>query len=310
LFLKEGAMAEQYHKKLIEPGETVIFDKRHSLWEIWKNFLIGGGAIVALILLLTKFKPGPAEETNWGYIVLISILALFFIAVYGAWPMFKRRNMPDRHMFLPVSIMVATAIVWGALMWFRNDEDFASILTTIVWIAFFVVIIGWLIYPIFAWFFAHFVLTDRRLLLSTGIINKHTMSIPLEMLNDVRTSQNAFERVFKYGDVVMETAGEFGQQPFTNIGYPLEVKKQIFEQRKVFEDQQEARRGKEMAREMATSMQPGTAPAAAPPPPTGKADELDVVDGLKKLDELRQSGALSEEEFQQAKKELLDKLKE
>jgi membrane protein YdbS with pleckstrin-like domain len=302
-------MAEQYHKKLIEPDETVIFDKRHSLWEIWRNFLIGGASIVALILLLTKFKPGPSQETNWGYIILISILALFFIVGYGAWPMFRRRRMPERRMFFPISIMVVTALAWGALMWFRNDEDFASIWTTIVWIAFFVVIIGWLIYPIFAWFFAHFVLTDRRLLLSTGIINKHTMSIPLEMLNDVRTSQNAFERVFKYGDVVMETAGEFGQQPFTNIGYPLEVKKQIFEQRKVFEDQQEARRGKEMAREMATSMQPGTAPAAAPPPPTGKADELDVVDGLKKLDELRQSGALSEEEFQQAKKELLDKLK-
>jgi len=304
-------MAEQYHKKLIEPGETVIFDKRHSLWEIWKNFLIGGGAIVALILLLTKFKPGPKEETNWGYIILISILALFFILWYGAWPLFKRRNMPDRHIFFPISIMAVTAIAWGALMWFRNSDDFADIWTTIVWIAFFVVIIGWLVYPIFAWFFAHFMLTERRVILSTGIINKHTMAIPLEMVNDIRSSQNAWERIFKYGDVVMETAGEYGQQPFTNIGHPLEVKKQIFEQRSIYEQQQGTKRGQEMAREMATAMQAGPAPAAAAaPPPAGKADELEVVDGLKKLDEMRQSGALSEEEFQRAKKELLDKLKE
>jgi len=304
-------MAEQYHKKLIEPNETIIFDKRHSLWEIWKNFLIGGGAIVALILLLTKFKPGDSGgDTNWGYIILISILALFFIGWYGAWPMFKRRKMPQRNMIIPISIMVVTAGAWGALMWFRNDEDFANIWTTIVWIAFFVVIVGWLVYPIFAWFFAHFVLTDRRLILSTGIINKHTMAIPLEMVNDVRTSQNAWERVFKYGDVVMETAGEFGQQPFTNIGHPLEVKKKIFEQRSSSREMQESRRGKELAMEMASVMQTGQAPAAPAPaqPAAAKADELDVVDGLKKLDELRQSGALTEEEFQQAKKELLDKM--
>ncbi len=303
-------MAEQYHKQLIEAGETVIFDRRHSLWEIWKNFIIGGGAIVALILLLTRFNPGDSGgETNWGYIILISILALFFIGWYGAWPIFKRRNMVERQMFLPISVMILTAAVWGALMWFRNSQDFADIWTTVVWIAFFVVIIGWLVYPIFAWFFAHFILTDRRLILSQGIINKSTMAMPLDMLNDVRTSQNAWERVFRYGDVVIETAGEFGQQPFTNIAHPLEVKKQIFEQRAIYEEQQETRRGKEMAREMSTVMQQPPGPAAPAPPQTAaKAGELDVVDGLQKLDELRRSGALTEEEFQRAKKELFGKM--
>lgn len=299
-------MAEQYHLKLIEPNEAVLFDKRHSLWEIWRNFIIGGVAIVALILLQTKFKPGPSEETNWGYIILISIMALFVILVYGVWPLFKRRRLPNRHIFLPVLFMILAAAGWGALMWFRNDEDFASIWSTVVWIAFVVVIIGWLIYPIFAWFFAHFILTDRRLILSQGIINKSTMAMPLEQLNDVRTSQNAWERIFNYGDVVIETAGEFGQQPFTNIGHPLEVKKQIFEQRKLLEEQQETRRGKEMAQEMATVMQ---APPAAPPPaaaaPAAAAD-TSVVERLEKLSELHASGALSDAEFQKAKEELLE----
>ncbi|MEW6553831.1 MAG: PH domain-containing protein [Actinomycetota bacterium] len=297
-------MAEQYHKKLIEPGEVVIFDKRHSLWEIWRNFIIGAGAIVALILLQTKFKPGPSDGTNWGYIILISAMALFVVLVYGAWPMFKRRRLPERHFFLPVLFMVLAAAGWGALMWFRNDEDFASIWSTVVWIAFVVVIIGWLIYPIFAWFFAHFVLTDRRLILSQGIINKSTMAMPLEMLNDVRTSQNAWERIFNYGDVVIETAGEFGQQPFTNIGHPLEVKKQIFEQRKALEEQQETMRGKEIAHEMATAMQ--TQAPVAPPAPAPAATDTSVVERLEKLSELHASGALSDAEFQRAKAELLE----
>ncbi len=299
-------MPEQYHKQLIEQGETIIFDKRHSLWEIWKNFLIGAGAIVALILLQTTFKPSTEPGTNWGYIILISILAVFFIVVYGAWPLFRRRKLQKKRMFIPVSIMVLALGGWIALMVFENNESFISGWTTVVWIAFIVVIIIWLIYPIFAWFFAHFVLTDRRVILSQGILNKTTMAIPLEQLTNINTVQNAWERVFKYGDVMMETAGEFGQQPFTNIGRPLEVKKEIFQQRDTHMEELEARRGKEAAREMATVMQtqaPAPAPAAAPAAP---AADTSVVERLEKLSELHASGALSDAEFQKAKEELLE----
>jgi len=300
-------MAEQYHMKLIETDETVIFDKRHSLWEIWKNFIIGGGAIAALILLLTKFKPGPSTpagtlqpgETNWGYIILISILALFFIIGFGALPLFKRRNLSEKRMFLPILVMVLAAGGWGALMWFRNSKGFSEIWSIVVWITFFVVIAGWLLYPLFSWFFSHFVLTDRRLVLSQGILNKSTMSIPLDQLSDIKSSQNMWERIFRYGDVVMETASEFGQQPFTNISH---------------QEQQEKRYGEEITARLTGAVRPegvSAAPEASPPPASQereRVDELEVVDRLKKLDEMRQSRALTEEEFQRAKQELLDKM--
>jgi len=299
-------MPEQYHKQLIEQGETIIFDKRHSLWEIWKNLLIGAGAIVALILLQTTFKPSTEPGTNWGYIILISILALFFIVLYGAWPLFRRRKLQKKRMFIPVSIMVLALGGWIALMVFENNESFISGWTTVVWIAFVVVIIIWLIYPIFAWFFAHFVLTDRRVILSQGILNKTTMAIPLEQLTNINTVQNAWERVFKYGDVMMETAGEFGQQPFTNIGRPLEVKKEIFQQRDTHMEELETRRGKEAAREMASVIQAGPASAAPAAPPAAAAAPTSVVERLEKLSELHASGALSDAEFQKAKEELLE----
>ncbi len=297
-------MPEQYHRKLIEQDEAIIFDKRHSLWEIWKNFLVGGASIVALVLLLTTFKPSaePGTGTNWGYIALISVLALFFLVWYGAWPLFKRRNMPERHVFVPISAMVLSVAGWITLFAFENNQSFINGWTVVVVVAFVVVIAGWLLYPLFAWFFAHFVLTDRRVILSTGIVNKHTMAIPLEQLNDIKTSQNLWERIFKYGDVLMETAGEFGQQPFTNIGHPLEVKKQIFEQRNRYREQQESMRGHGIAREMAAAIQTGAVPAA----PVATAGGPGVVERLEKLTEMRAKGDLSDEEFQRAKEELLE----
>ncbi len=298
--------------EMLETGEQVIFDKRHSLWEIWKNFLIGGIAIVALVLLLGKFKPGPAAapgETNWGYIILVSALGFAALVFYGLWPLVKQRELHDKKLFLPLLDIILAAAAWGALMWFRNSRGFADIWETVAWIAFVVVIGGWLVYPLLRWFFTHFILTNRKLILSSGILNKSFKVIPLDQVNDISGSQNVWERIFNYGDLVIESAGEFGQQPFTNIGDPKKVRSQILEQRRVFLEERAGGPQYRVAAPQAAAPQAqaphGEMPAAAARTP---AEELDLVEAIRKLDELRRSGALSEEEFQKAKQEILDKM--
>ena len=109
----------------------------------------------------------------------------------------------------------------------------------------------------------------------------------------------------------MESAGEFGQQPFTNISDPIKVRTLILQQRREFEEGKDSRSSKEMVSELASSLQNQTASIiqeTAPAQAGGKDRELEVIEGLSKLDDLRQSGALTEGEFLEAKKELLDKL--
>lgn len=306
--------------EMLETGETVIFDKRHSLWEIWRNFLIGAVAIVSLVLLLTKFKPGPAAEpgeTNWGYIALVSLLALAALVYYVLWPLLRQRKLQEKKVFLPALGALLAAVGWGALMWFRNSRGFADIWEMVAWIAFAVVIVGWLAYPVLRWYFTHFILTDRKLVLSSGILNKTFKVIPLDQVNDISGSQNVWERVFNYGDLVIESAGEFGQQPFTNIGDPRKVRAQILEQRRVFLEERSGSRaygaGVSYASPVGAGITRGEQGGAEEARPAGKrtaAEELELVEGIRKLDELRRSGALSEEEFQRAKQELLGKLGE
>jgi uncharacterized membrane protein YdbT with pleckstrin-like domain len=130
---------------------------------------------------------------------------------------------------------------------------------------------------IVAWATSHFVVTTDRVVHRSGWFAKRSMEIPLENISDVRFSQGVFERMIGAGDLVLESAGEFGQETFTNIRRPEAVQKTIYEMN-------EANR-----RRMA-------APATVAP---------SVADELAKLDRLRDDGVISNEEFESQKARLL-----
>jgi uncharacterized membrane protein YdbT with pleckstrin-like domain len=132
---------------------------------------------------------------------------------------------------------------------------------------------------IVAWATSHFVVTTDRVIHREGWFAKRSMEIPLENISDVRFNQSVFERLIGGGDLVLESAGEFGQQSFTNIRRPESVQKTIYEMNEANQRQFQA-------------------PAAAPG---------SIADELAKLDRLRDEGLLSDEEFETQKARLLNR---
>jgi membrane protein YdbS with pleckstrin-like domain len=290
-------------------GEKVIFDRRHSLWEIWRNFAVGIGAAAALVLLLTTFKPGKSDVG--GYVLLISLVAGFLFLFYGLYPFVKRRFFSEayrgRDLAVPVVVMVLCLAGWVFFYWFRHSRTFADYWTILACAAFCVLVLATLLYPFLRWYFQHFILTDRRLVLHEGILSKRSMDLPLDQVNDIRLKQNLFERIFRYGDIVIESAGEFGQQPFTNIGRPEEVKRLILHQIRLSALEDDRLRGGETSDRSAegTGSAAGAPAGSGPARPQEKRPGPDMVESLERLAELRRQGVLSEEEFERAKREIL-----
>jgi uncharacterized membrane protein YdbT with pleckstrin-like domain len=129
-----------------------------------------------------------------------------------------------------------------------------------------------------AWATSHFVVTTNRVIHREGWFAKRSMEIPLENISDVRFSQSVFERMIGGGDLVLESAGEFGQQSFTNIRRPETVQKTIYEMNEA-----------NLRRTQSTLAATGS-----------------VADELAKLDRLRDEGLLSDEEFEEQKARLLN----
>jgi uncharacterized membrane protein YdbT with pleckstrin-like domain len=130
------------------------------------------------------------------------------------------------------------------------------------------------------WATTHFVLTTDRLIFRSGVLAKRSREIPLERLNDVTFSQSIWERMLRAGDLFIESAGERGQAVFEDIPNPEAVQVEIYRQMEA--------NGQRMS---------GVAPRAP-----------SVLDELERLANLRDRGAVTEEEFERKKRELLDRL--
>jgi uncharacterized membrane protein YdbT with pleckstrin-like domain len=81
------------------------------------------------------------------------------------------------------------------------------------------------------WFFTSYVITNERLIIRTGILAREGKEIPLDAINDVTFSQSFLERLVGSGDLLIESAGEFGQSRFTNIPDPEKMQSLIYETR-------------------------------------------------------------------------------
>lgn len=93
--------------------------------------------------------------------------------------------------------------------------------------------LGWLVFavlPAVRWQFTRFVLTSDRLITRAGIIAKHSKEIPLERINDVAFSQSMLDRALGAGDLMIESAGERGQNRIDNVRKPEQVQLMIYKE--------------------------------------------------------------------------------
>lgn len=142
-----------------------------------------------------------------------------------------------------------------------------------------------LVHDVLVWANKQFIITSRRVIQVSGIINKNVTDSSLEKVNDVKMVQSFWGRLLNYGDLEILTASEMGVNVFRRIGNPVKVKTTMLNAKNRLGDDDDSGRFNSRIK---------TVPAA-----------VAVPDMLQELDVLRQKGIITEEEFQKKKEELL-----
>ncbi len=135
------------------------------------------------------------------------------------------------------------------------------------------------------WYNRRYIITNRRVIEMRGVFSKVMSDSSLEKVTDVVLEQSAMGRLLGFGDVEILTASDVGVSLLKTIADPIGFKVWML-------DQKESLLG---IGDLASEGE-------------GAVEAADVPQLIQDLDELRQKGILTAEEFQAEKQELLDEL--
>lgn len=161
-----------------------------------------------------------------------------------------------------------------------DDAGTVQLVVAVVALALWVVLA---LVPFLRWQFTQFVLTSDRLITRRGVVAKSSKEIPLERINDVSFNQTVLERVLGAGDLLLESAGERGQNVISNVRRPEEVQLMIYKE----------------IESNSTRIVTGQ---------HGNVERDSIPEQIEQLARLRDQGALSDAEFEAKKQELLRRL--
>jgi uncharacterized membrane protein YdbT with pleckstrin-like domain len=151
-----------------------------------------------------------------------------------------------------------------------------------VWLlAFYLAPLLYFLWKFLAWQKKEYILTDHRVVVQEGVLSISSLDAPLDKINNVYHSQSLMGRLLKYGDVGLETASEQGTSTFRFLSNPLSFKNFIVRQRELYRADSSA---------------------------TKPVLQAHILQMLEDLASLRDRKIITESEFQEKKKSLLQKI--
>ena len=118
--------------------------------------------------------------------------------------------------FLPtvlvlLAVAVVTAVILVLLPRSVSGHDIGTV-KAVIGLVIGLFVVGAFLLRYLRWRYTTYVLTDKRILLSRGILSRYTESITLDRIQDTAISQSLIGRMFKAGTVEIESAGRDGTE--------------------------------------------------------------------------------------------------
>ena len=156
-----------------------------------------------------------------------------------------------------------------------------------------IVAVVWIGYNIIVWRTAVFAITNFRVIREEGFISKRQSATLLSTVTDVKSRVPFLGGPLDFGDLVVFTqSGEAGADRFKTITHPIAFRDKIMDK-------------KMSDAAPVTTPAPAAAPVAATAPP---APVIDDAARLTQLAALRDSGAITPEDYEAKKAEILARM--
>jgi uncharacterized membrane protein YdbT with pleckstrin-like domain len=165
----------------------------------------------------------------------------------------------------------------------------------------------WLTVIYLQWMNQDYLVTNRRVVKVEGILSKRSADSSLEKINDAVLQQSLFGRMLGYGDLDILTAAEESVDRYRMLSQAQTFKRTMLDEKHKLE--QEAFQIPAPPMRAAPPMPVAEpAPAAPPAPAARQMSSEEITSALGDLADLRDRGAISPDEYEAKKQDLLGRL--
>lgn len=185
--------------------------------------------------------------------------------------------------FIVIVVMVLRIVLGNVFFSLGLPDALFTLLdiVTVLGLLFGGVRFGW---DVLQWWAEEYLVTNRRVIQTEGIINKRTSDSSLEKVNDVMLIQSFFGRILGYGNLEIVTGSDVGVNNLTRLRDPISFKTAMLDAK--------ASLGGEVGAYAVDD----------------EVSDRDVPKLIQELDDLRRKGLISDAEFNEKKSKLLSQL--
>ncbi|MGP0031999.1 MAG: PH domain-containing protein [Acidimicrobiales bacterium] len=238
----------------------------------------------------------------------------------------------------PLIVAAVAVVVVGVILVALGKH--ADAWVTYFFLALAAIPVLWFVGRLLRWRNYIIALTTTRIIVRRGVFERNTLQLRLQRVTEVNTSQALWERALGTGRLILDVQGDDDSLVIEDVSKPLVFQRVVNGQIDALVDRHRTdlytggaggdeppRReaphpdrsndtpplgvpyaGDDATRPDLRVVPPGPPVAAAPPAAPGGATQGQIRDRLIELDDLRQRGILSEEEFAAKKAQLLDRI--
>ncbi|WP_336209244.1 PH domain-containing protein [Nonomuraea sp. LPB2021202275-12-8] len=116
----------------------------------------------------------------------------------------------------PVAEVFGGLIVAGLLSRFFGGSEGGGTALVVVWWLWLLLLIRF-VWKVAEWSVDYFVVTSKRMLLTTGLITRKVAMMPLQKVTDMSFQRSLLGRMLGYGEFILESAGQ--DQALSTVEY-------------------------------------------------------------------------------------------
>jgi hypothetical protein len=217
-----------------------------------------------------------------------------------------------------IAILIASAVLIVLNAQLATDNPLRTVLgyATLILL---LIAIAWLGVIFISWYSEDYLVTNRRVLKVDGILRKRSADSSLEKINDAILEQSVLGRILNYGDLEILTAAETPVDHYSYLAGAPTFKRTMLDAKHALEQEVFDFPGPPLRAGAAAgppAAQPVTAAAAATPAASDggggatarSMSSEEITRALGNLADLRDRGAISAEDFEAKKQDLLGRL--